>query len=988
MPKPSGAELLAYQLEQAHAGRISPAASPSMSAPPSSSFSPSSNRAGRLSGSSAADDSLPPTPATPWSISSHSSKPLLSPTVAAPVGLGIDPAPSLPPLPKLKGRDAVRRKEESEEEEETDDELEDELADFGYGARPRRRKEKKESLLDMLSSSPPPWMLDPPEPLEPLEVASPPPQRSGTFGRKLRQRFGSAAMGQSSSTPSNGSSGQEDPQAAFSTLRSSRSAGNLLAFAGVGFRKTGGGSLGMKHSQSHGATSRENLPLALSHSLSTSSYPHRDLSLDAIDGSGAIEVLDDFARPHRPPSPPLPKLAAKDERAPAASESTRELADFLRSSAPPEPYSPFGGDEEENANASSLGGAGGSGRGRSRSTLRKTRSSRSGPSADGERESLDTLTTAGSGATAAPPASASILKAAMVKLGASSRRASLTPFTAGALVPLAAAAPPSPGTPGTLSSEDGTGDIRVDKALMDGMFGFMPRSGAGAGASTSSLPSTATASASAGAEGRKRQPSSETGAMGVHEFVEFDQLSVGLAPTVKAANGARSRPSTSAGTGQRYSPTSNAFPKRPSTATTSSAPGSTFGGLMRSGSVGSETSVLSRPLSLNSPGGRPSYAQGAKKLSRKPVPSAIPPVEELLASASTTPTTSPRKPIRDETFAALLRLQDRGDTSPLAVGESPIKGLVLSPSARPAQAARYLSTGSGGDERTRGSSAPASPAFGGAKHPPLSPIPSVYSTPPLTPTPPSTGPTTSPTLPQPAASKASKRLSVAASLGIDADRPTSPPPDAPLPDPPRTRRSRESTAHSLSSAAHRLSLLPSRRSSSMDSVVDPPLTAAALPPSAALPPCTSAPLAPLDAPVFEALQHLRECMAATAALPLPTSAGSGVEKAAAPVEGEDLVRALLPTLKGLKQQMELSASLIGAVLARFEPASPFAAGESKAEEEPETGDMARVAELLLSGEGVEPLKINGEEHGEQSEEGTSPAVDIHDFASRSSSEDE
>ncbi|GAA5888757.1 hypothetical protein JCM6882_002839 [Rhodosporidiobolus microsporus] len=1015
MPRPSAADMLAFQLEQASSNR---AAQSPMSAPPSSSFgSPPST--------------APSTPGTPWTPPPHESYQPLNGAARkgsmpaamgrGGAGLGIEadgtsfsrPVAEQVPRAKLAGRGATRTmKAEEEEEEETDDELEDELNDFGYGARPRRRKEKKESLLDILNSEPPEWMNRPPSPVEEVAPVSNH-TRSSTFSQKLRSRF----------TSSTSSTSSEDPQAAFSTLRTSRSAGNLLGLGSLRKNSTsttaahqqqqqnGAYSFSSKRSVNH---SKDNL--SLSGSTSTSHLPSfQSPSLSGFNSETyppfSTSTVDEFGRAPPsylsplPPSQPLPKLSAK-EASSAASESTRALADFLRSSAPPgeTAYPSYGrnngaGSQREREDSSTSLHASNNGRNRSRSTLHKTRRSQGGGgggsgtregSPDRERDSIDTYTTSGTAA-ATSTANANIIKAAMVKLGGAGRRASLTAFSPGMFSSSSngangavGPAPPSPAA--TQESEDGTGDIRVDAALLDGLFGVVPSSaaahshsasGKAAGLQRSLSARRDGSSASTAANGlsehaaRRARPSEppSTGSaaaavmLGVREFVEQDEKHAhaqhaggrGL-PTV-------SRAGELSGTGLPAPAPFRVPPPRSSSVT------AVGGGLERSGSVRSEASMgLASPTS-------PSRVTPPHKLSRKPVPAAIPPVEELLnassASTNSSSRSSPasaspaRRPaVREETLAALMRLQERGDTSPFAVGESPIKG---APSRHhpngPSSLAAPLTP-------TTATSAPATPT---------SPIPSVYSTPPLTPIP---GSTSFAAAPSHSTTKASKRLSLA---GTTDPRPISPPPETPLPAPPPAAAvsavliQPATPSQSLSRAARRLSTVPASppakhqqeqngASESVDSFVDPPLTAT-LPTQFGedgesseeeeQPYAVTTVATVVDEPVLLALEALRQSMSAAAAFPFPHISPTEEHP-----NDRELVAALLPTLKAMKQQMELGAALIGAVLERVEGRGVEVDIGAELRAEEEGRGVAGVAEVLLAdGEG------DGREAAEETPEG-------------------
>jgi len=136
----------AYQLEKASTS--TPKSSnnsrpPPLTAPPSSSFS-------LASPSSYASSASPATPATPWS----DNTPLIHQASQEKLGTGLgfrDMATnSSLPSGKLQGRGGVSKARVVDSEEGTDEDLEDELHDFGYGSRVKR-KEKKESLLGMSS---------------------------------------------------------------------------------------------------------------------------------------------------------------------------------------------------------------------------------------------------------------------------------------------------------------------------------------------------------------------------------------------------------------------------------------------------------------------------------------------------------------------------------------------------------------------------------------------------------------------------------------------------------------------------------------------------------------------------------------------------------------------------------------------------------------------------------------------------------------------
>ncbi|GAA5827195.1 hypothetical protein JCM11251_001164 [Rhodosporidiobolus azoricus] len=973
MGRPSAADVLAFQLEQAHSSR--PSNSP-LSAPASSSF-----------GSPSSVSSAPTTPGTTWTpatIDSHQflhsalRKNSMPATVSGYTGLGISGIEHAT-RPNLAGRVATRPVTEEEEGvEETDDELEDELNDFGYGARPRSRKERKESLMDILNSEPPEWMNRPPPSPSESPVATPlTHSRSTTFGQKILSRFTSST---------NSSPASDDPQAAFSTLRTSRSAGNLLGLGSL--RKNSSPSSALPRSQNGSYSlsasaskrsllnqkhSRDNL--SLSGFTSTSHLPPCPASPAEFQGISETRppfstsltfstsrgaAVDEFGRrPQLSSAPnafPVPKLSAKDASfASSAGESTRALADFLRSSAPPgeNPY-PLQGRGRENSASSSLNSSG-SGRYRSSSLLHRSRRSLGGGGSGGNSHpygqmeddrggrrdsSIDTDTTSAT-AKDSMTQNANIVIAAMVKLGGAGRRASLTAFSPGMMFSSSTTsgiAGAAASVTATQKSENGTGDKRVDATLLDGLFGVVPSASGGAGRSRPSVPPT----------------------MGVRDFVEHDELlhrrptnsssyHTSTAPNQPVAGlPVVSRAGELCGTGRPMpSPYRSPPPKAPSVNPydgTAAGPG----GLARSDSMRSEASFGGF--------GSPTSPRHQKKLSRKPVPAAIPPVEELLLSASTASASSrsspasdspTRKPvIRDETLAGLIKLQqDRGDTSPLAMGESPIKGFDGLPSTPTPKSAT-----------PSGLVAPATPVTASAPATPTSPTTSAYSTPPITALPSATiitpslngGSGTS-------TNKASKRLSL---IGSTDPCPVSPPPESPLPAPPTSSSTasvgvlvRPATQSSLGQAAKKLSTVPASppaRSApladaheanvSTDSFIDPPLPARL--------PRDRGQMASDDGreaeepigheheservrvnkPLLLALEALRESMRATADLPLPFSvltgalAGESTEEVGQNQlkEQEDLVAGLLPTLRRMREQMELGASLLGALLAHIE----------------------------------------------------------------------
>ncbi|GAA5914443.1 hypothetical protein JCM5296_002140 [Sporobolomyces johnsonii] len=949
----------AAQLEQASTtkmGRSSPLLP--LSAPPSST----------LTSPASAASSSPSTPAEPWlddtpllrNGSSSDEGALGSGWGLGLSGAGLAPRKPLEPLggpPKLVGRAAIS-KSRPEDEEETDDDLEDELNDFGYGT--TRRKEKKESLLDMLNSDPPDWMVE----NEPVPVSVP--KRHATLQKKIRSKL--------SSTPL-----EDDPHAGFTTLRrrgskntsplrATRSAGNLL-------------------------TNFRNRTNTLTSRISGGDRSHDDLALPGtappIPSSFSQEQVGDdddaFTRSLGPPSAPTRTLSAAPMRKLSAKEATstatttRELAEFLRTSEPPLSVS-SSNTSLANTEASSLRSHSTSGRGHARSN-RSLKDSEGNSSID----ATGSMNSNGAGGTA-------IMRAAMVKFGGvGRRRASLgsaaafqdtlpqpvtasslkRPSTANALqkpstgifsqrpstaTPLqrpstgmsfqrpSTATPlqrpstanplqrpstgisyqrpstanplqrPSTGTSAISDEYDpqGAETILVDESLVRGMFGT-PR--------------------------RREEP--REAQLGVYEFVELDEREFGSQKPVPQRLGSL--------------PRSTAMPT-----ISDAAAGSP---LLRKGSLGSAVS----------------HSSSTKMASprRKPVPLISTNTSESISGSVSPSNSSTSRPfVKDHALAALMRLQDRDDTSPLAVGESPIKGF----NAAPAQ-----------EVLAQGSPLPFSTLVPRPED--ASPVSSTnepYSTPPVTPTPPAatdvpalyfkskakTGrPATAP------ASGPTKRLSLIANgSGIPrglspvtgasyrAERPTSPPPDTPLPSLPSSS-SDDTTSIGVrpgsivlqlaEPSAKRLSMLqvseepPLTNSITgrppVDSPLDPPLSEAA--PSTTADAGTRVGLRDsldLDDSLLLALDCLRSCMEATVDLPLDLPKlrqGRRHGQDDAP-DSRETVAALLPTLKGMQQSMEYGAKLLGALLARIE-------GDEKAEGESERAkrelDEGAVAEALLGG---------------------------------------
>lgn len=323
----------------------------------------------------------------------------------------------------------------------------------------------------MLSSEPPAWMVEP----EPVPVSIPA-RRGSTLPRKLRNKF--------SSTPAD-----TDPHAGFSTLqrggskskkenqgplRASRSASNLLN----SFRSRTN-TLALRMS---GNRSREDLNGSI------------DLKAESGHSKKPSTAMDDeeFERlVNLPESTPPRRLTAKD----ASSNhmgSTRDLADFLRSSKPPFATSKSSLSLADTESSVLTGST----------NARSTGSADNGGGGQGQN--------------------ASIVRAAMVKLGGAGRRASIgsstsfqnlisrRPATSSGIPRLSPSAAnrknSRPSTGQTFASDESLYDpqnkemIQVDDSLMQGMFGM-----------------------------NKEEPKETLrgSALGVYEFVEIDERESG-----------------------------------------------------------------------------------------------------------------------------------------------------------------------------------------------------------------------------------------------------------------------------------------------------------------------------------------------------------------------------------------------------------------------------------------------------------------------------
>ncbi|GAA5899198.1 uncharacterized protein JCM6883_005142 [Sporobolomyces salmoneus] len=809
--RPTTADLAAHQLAQQSLknnskSNLSPLYS---SAPPSSSTS-------SFSPSSTASSKSPATPATPWTEDS-SKRDAIGANKREPgseTGLGLSgmSSPSTNPTKLLSRGGVSKARPETDEEEELDDEFEEELNDFGYGSRGKKKSDKKESLIDMLNSEPPAWMMEP----EPVRVSLPP--KTSSIPSKIRKKFSSSTIDNDVhagfTTLQRG--GSKNRKEDTSPLRSSRSAGNLLnGFRSrpnpFGFKMPGGGGMGTSN------RSREDLQGSVDLGRSSSHSKNGSRMLDDEEFERLINVPASAATTKR--------LTAKD--ATSSSPATRELADFLRSDGPQ------GFDKSKSslslsttAGSSILTG----------STNIKSMSSNEDPRSSGGAESP------------------SIMRAAMVKLGSSmgaaGRRASLgtstsfqnlvgqRPSTSSGIPRLSSPTRTRfqrPSTAQTVASEESLYDpqnketIQVDDSLMRGMFGVK------------------SLSTSEGDDAKERLRDSKIGVtsppLGVYEFVAIDEReSGGMSPE----------------------------PHK-------------LGSLVKSKSLGNVS-----PSKLPAP-------------RRKPVP----------LTSNDSPTSSTRSIKTSLSGSRTKILQDRDDTSPLAVGESPVKG-AIPPSSRP-----FSSLVPTSEVKT-----------------PTTPY-ELYSTPPLTPKTATKSTHTDVVQPTTPTRLRSAKASDVPTLEESSTALTTPPPTDPIP---RISPSRSSSDHSArresfrlrsmllqpsESASKRLSILPSVEpesaliSSSSPSNPDRPNTKQ------------------IDDPILTSLDSLRTSMAQTANLPLVARSTSLDE--------------LVPTLKGLQQSMEHGSKLLASILERLEENRVVKGkedGEQAAEMEKEE---KRLVEALLGG---------------------------------------
>ncbi|GAA5883799.1 hypothetical protein JCM3774_003661 [Rhodotorula dairenensis] len=362
MPRPTSTHVLAAQLEQAmtfYAART-PASSPpqplsvahSSAASSTQTLSTTSSASPQQNGTRQAKDddgALHPD-------SIVMQKPTLRP---------LQPAPPTTTTTRY----GDREKEDSDEVL-TDEDLEAELADFGYGSRRRRPIAKKESLLDILNSEPPPWLLDDEPSSRPVGGASTfsleptPSTESSTRSRlvgKIRRRLRASTLVPSTATPASRhsrtpplhaslptsgptASGVGDSRASrggrgggegLTTLRNSKSSGNLLAHLtrkARGSLPTGGRSvadLSLSTALESRWTGPPLLPQMLPFDLPPLTTPTPPAppvnAVRPADGTNESKLQ----------SPSLPatskqKFVSKPAAPRSDESSTRDLVDFLR----------------------------------------------------------------------------------------------------------------------------------------------------------------------------------------------------------------------------------------------------------------------------------------------------------------------------------------------------------------------------------------------------------------------------------------------------------------------------------------------------------------------------------------------------------------------------------------------------------------------------------------------------------------------------------
>ncbi|GAA6058501.1 hypothetical protein JCM10212_006940 [Sporobolomyces blumeae] len=870
--RPSAADILAAQLEQAS---INPShlqsRSNALSAPPPLS------RSGSHASTSHSTSS-----AAPWDELGT-----LSPSGPSEgAGLGFGSQGGEPGRAggggKLRGRTAISKARAEDSEEATDEDLEDELNDFGYGST-RKRKEKKESLLDLLNSEPPSWMVEP----EPVPVSIP--KRSTTLQHRLRTRFSSNHVDDDThagfTTLNRG--GSKSKKENENPLRSSKSASNLF------------GTLRSKMSGGGGSTrSRDDLTTIYQQSSSLSSSTGYK---NSFNGS----TMDDDAFDRLVGSPVTPTRKLKAKEAVSAPAGTRDLADFLRAgAAPPTLSNSKSSTSLANTEGSSVMTTGDSTHGRSTSSLEGTGGSSGG---------------------------ASIVKAAMVKLSAGAgRRASLSsskslqqllgtsqrPATSGGFT---RPSPPRkggssstrPSTGRSVMSDDSVYDpmtqaIQVDDALVRGMFGSLVTS-----SQVNLNEDDAQLDEEAQETLRDREASSRS--LGVYEFVAIDE---------RESGGKSPEPHRLGSMVKSYS-------------TGDVALSSNGGSLGRKGSSSS-----ARPVSIVSP-------------RRKPVPLVPDDEDPQLSSSSSSSSSSParsRSFVSPGALSAIVQLQDRGDTSPLAVDESPIKG----------RQAPFVGR----------SSSPFSSLV--PRHGPASPLtPSeMYQTPPMTPSTPLTAgstrsrgtarPSTAPTTRSkavsfgPTASNHPRSLSPILDITSHVEIPMTPPPERPRPEDDAMNRSGPNDSRRLDSFRPKslvlqpacVALAPSPSSNETERSVRSGSTDADAPRSLDSSECSPAPRQDLpfvsrrDETISSALEALRTCLAETNSVLPPTFPSTDA------VDPSRQIDTLVPTLRGLQLSLESGARLIGAVLRRIDEEQAKSTPSTQADGADEEDERALVEAML------------------------------------------
>ncbi|GAA5991293.1 hypothetical protein JCM10908_003242 [Rhodotorula pacifica] len=363
MPRPNSAQILASQLEQAMAFYASAATASTKNSPSASSSSPVLTLDPPESSTPSLVASPTPSQGSTTPLMGSSSEPqtdslmrtAISQTRAAKPGRPTKSA--LRPAPAGQVRRAATTSVGTKDEEELSMEEEDldlELGEFGYGARGRGGQgAKKESLLDILNSVPPPWLKQSSShsslPLDPSQSSL---EAKRSLTTKLRQRLrastttaaiparknGHRSALSASETRSGSKEGageeKEDPKNGLTTLRGSRSSGSLLA------------SLSLR-----GRSSAK--PTSASDAVTTSASAKAKKPASPPPPPQILPFsLPPLTLPLTPSASPPPKLQKKEKlRAKSAvrdrrdeEDSTRELVEFLhghgRGPSPPYPKHP------------------------------------------------------------------------------------------------------------------------------------------------------------------------------------------------------------------------------------------------------------------------------------------------------------------------------------------------------------------------------------------------------------------------------------------------------------------------------------------------------------------------------------------------------------------------------------------------------------------------------------------------------------------------